>query len=144
LGSGQKNIKKYAPLYYDDYQIEIQNKEKFVFSITYRNPQEFVLDTDKLPASYQQVTSKSPASHQQVASNLDINWDVVAEILELCKEPKPRSEILTMGIIKDRNTLMKKYIKPLIDEKLLAMTVPDKPNSRLQKYYTTDKGKSLD
>jgi len=35
LGSGKKNIRKYAPLYYDKYKIEIQNNEKFIFSITY-------------------------------------------------------------------------------------------------------------
>ncbi len=38
---------------------------------------------------------------------------------------------------------MKNFIKPMVLEGLLAMTVPDKPNSRLQKYYTTEKGKSL-
>ena len=36
LGSGWKNIKKYAPLYYLDYKVEIQNQEKFVFTISYR------------------------------------------------------------------------------------------------------------
>ena len=40
LGSGRKNILKYAPLYYKDYKIEVQNDEKFVFSISYRNPNE--------------------------------------------------------------------------------------------------------
>jgi predicted HTH transcriptional regulator len=35
LGSGKKNIKKFAPLYYDKCEVEIQNHEKFVFSITY-------------------------------------------------------------------------------------------------------------
>ena len=37
LGSGRKNIRKYAPFYYDNYQINIENEEKFVFSITYRD-----------------------------------------------------------------------------------------------------------
>lgn len=37
LGSGRKNIKKYAPYYYDNYQTSIENAEKFVFTITYRN-----------------------------------------------------------------------------------------------------------
>ena len=36
LGSGRKNILKYAPLYYKDYKIEVLNDEKFVFSISYR------------------------------------------------------------------------------------------------------------
>lgn len=37
LGSGSRNIKKYAPLYYKDSKVEIDNTEKFVFSITYRD-----------------------------------------------------------------------------------------------------------
>ncbi|MDR1610082.1 MAG: putative DNA binding domain-containing protein [Candidatus Symbiothrix sp.] len=37
LGSGRKNIRKYAPYYYTDYQISIENAEKFVFTITYWN-----------------------------------------------------------------------------------------------------------
>ena len=35
LGSGTRKIKKYAPLYYKDYEIKIQDEEDFVFSITY-------------------------------------------------------------------------------------------------------------
>lgn len=35
LGSGTRKIKKYAPLYYKDYDIKIQDEEDFVFSITY-------------------------------------------------------------------------------------------------------------
>lgn len=35
LGSGTRKIKKYAPLYYKNYEIEIQDEEDFVFSITY-------------------------------------------------------------------------------------------------------------
>lgn len=35
LGSGCRNIKKFAPLYYDKSVIEITNKDHFIFSITY-------------------------------------------------------------------------------------------------------------
>lgn len=35
LGSGSRNIKKYAPFYYEKSVIEITNKENFIFSITY-------------------------------------------------------------------------------------------------------------
>jgi Predicted transcriptional regulator containing an HTH domain and an uncharacterized domain shared with the mammalian protein Schlafen len=143
LGSGKKNIKKYAPLYYEDYQIEIQDNEKFVFMMTYRNPQEFMLDADKRPTNDQQLTDKSPISHRQVTDKLGISWDVVKIVLSFCEEAKPNSEIIIEAGFKDRVTFMKKYIKPLIAEELLAMSVPDKPNSRLQKYYTTEKGKLL-
>lgn len=35
LGSGSRNIKKYAPFYYEKSVVEITNKENFIFSITY-------------------------------------------------------------------------------------------------------------
>lgn len=37
----------------------------------------------------------------------------------------------------------RKYIKPLLDEGFLEMTVPDKPNIRNQRYVTTQKGREL-
>lgn len=37
LGSGSRNIKKFAPLYYNNSVIEILNNERFVFSMTYRD-----------------------------------------------------------------------------------------------------------
>jgi DNA-binding HxlR family transcriptional regulator len=37
----------------------------------------------------------------------------------------------------------KRNIEPLITDGLVERTVPDKPNSKLQKYRLTDKGKAL-
>ena len=38
LGSGKRNIKIYAPLYYDGYEVSIKSGQQFEFSITYQNP----------------------------------------------------------------------------------------------------------
>lgn len=38
LGSGKRNIKIYAPLYYDGYEASIKSGQQFEFSITYQNP----------------------------------------------------------------------------------------------------------
>lgn len=93
---------------------------------------------------YRQVTDKSPTSQQQVANKLRIEWNILKSILSFCvKESRANSDIIVLVGFKDRATFMKNFIKPMVSEGLLAMTVPDKPNSRLQKYYTTEKGKSL-
>ena len=61
LGSGQKNIQKYAPLYFENSEIEIHSGEEFIFSITYRDPKEFEL-TENMPTSQNQVSTKSALS----------------------------------------------------------------------------------
>lgn len=40
----------------------------------------------------------------------------------------------------NRTKFRDQVIKPLLDEGLIAMTLPDKPTSRLQKYRLTPKG----
>ena len=40
LGSGTRNILKYAPLYYPDYRIGISNGQQFVFAITYADAED--------------------------------------------------------------------------------------------------------
>ena len=41
---------------------------------------------------------------------------------------------------RDRKRFREQFIKPLLDLGLLQMTIPDKPNSRFQKYRTTAAG----
>lgn len=42
--------------------------------------------------------------------------------------------------LSDRKSFRERYIKPALAEGLIEMTIPDKPNSRLQKYRLTEKG----
>jgi hypothetical protein len=41
----------------------------------------------------------------------------------------------------DRKSFRERYLKPALADGLIEMTIPDKPNSRLQKYCLTDKGR---
>jgi ATP-dependent DNA helicase RecG len=43
---------------------------------------------------------------------------------------------------KNRTKFREQFIKPLLDQRLLQMTIPDKPRSRLQRYRTTAAGES--
>ena len=41
---------------------------------------------------------------------------------------------------RDRTKFRKKYIYPLLEDEIIQMTIPDKPNSKSQKYRLTEKG----
>ena len=45
--------------------------------------------------------------------------------------------------LKDRVHVHKSYLQPALKSGYIEMTIPDKPNSRLQKYRLTDGGKRL-
>jgi len=44
--------------------------------------------------------------------------------------------------LQDRKSFGGRYLKPALAENLIEMTLPDKPNSRLQRYRLTDKGRA--
>ena len=56
LGSGTRNILRYAPLYYPGYKIEINSGQQFVFSITYQD--ENVTVEEKMSSSVDGKMSK--------------------------------------------------------------------------------------
>ena len=72
-----------------------------------------------------------------------INNNEIYDILNFCREPKTRREIFECIGLVYHSDAFKTHIKPLIDFGYLALTIPDKPNSRLQKYKLTEKGKGL-
>ncbi|MGI6117570.1 MAG: ATP-binding protein [Bilifractor sp.] len=58
------------------------------------------------------------------------------DLLAFCRTPRSRQEIAEHLNIKTVFYVMAKYVQPLIDAGKLGMTIPDKPKSRNQKYYT--------
>lgn len=57
------------------------------------------------------------------------------KILAFCSEAKSFLEIMQMLGYKERKTV-RKYLNPLLEQGRVAMTIPDKPNSKNQKYVT--------
>ena len=51
LGSGTRNILRYAPLYYPNYKIEINSGSQFLFSITYMDADENVRNNNEMSAT---------------------------------------------------------------------------------------------
>jgi len=64
----------------------------------------------------------------------------VRKMLSILKGEMTRKEIQQILGLKDEKHFRTAYQQPAIAAGLIEMTVPDKPNSRLQKYRITPKG----
>ena len=62
--------------------------------------------------------------------------EIEQEILNYCIAPRSRKELADKFGFEAPSYFIKKYISPLIDEGKLRMTIPDKPKSKFQKYYS--------
>lgn len=60
-------------------------------------------------------------------------------LLEYCREPRGRKEIAQFLKLKTASYAMERYIRPLLNEGKLEMTIPEKPRSTHQKYRTVQK-----
>lgn len=116
----------------------VQNEE---FKVTLWRKEDSLIQN--LEKTADQDGTKLGLSWEQVGTKLGLSWDQVRIILKICHTSKSIVEIMEVMGVTNRTKFRKKYIIPLIDEELLAMSFPNKPNSSLQKYYITEKGKLL-
>lgn len=54
-----------------------------------------------------------------------------------------RRELREALLLKGDDNFRRLYLLPALEAGLIEMTIPEKPNSRLQKYRLTDKGNVL-
>jgi ATP-dependent DNA helicase RecG len=65
----------------------------------------------------------------------------VAELLKVFSEDHSRKELMAAMKLRGRDNFEKSYLNPALQMELIERTIPDKPNSRLQKYRLTPKGR---
>ena len=80
------------------------------------------------------VTSSTPQVSPQVTPQ-------VGELLAAIRYEMGREALQSALGLSDRKSFRERYLKPALTDGLIEMTIPDKPNSRLQKYRLTDKGR---
>lgn len=89
------------------------------------------------------ASGTSARKHQvehQVKHQVNLS-PIQQEILKsLMHKPLSRKEIFTAINMSGDTRSFKRHIEPLLLANLVEMTVPDKPNSRIQKYRLTDRG----
>ena len=95
------------------------------------------------PKVGEQIGTKSALSRHQVGTKLGLSHEEVKHLLSFCSTKQSISNIQKEFKWSDRTKFRNKYINPLLQEQLLEMTIPDKPQSSKQKYKTTDKGLAL-
>jgi predicted HTH transcriptional regulator len=93
------------------------------------------ITTGQLPNNYRTTTGQLPDNYR--ISDKDL---IKLNILARCENKKSIKELMSLLGIKHRDTFIKNYIKPLLKENLITMTIPDTPNSPKQKYMTTQSG----
>ncbi len=107
----------------------------YAFEKHYARP---TLDIDKITAfeviveptlSLNLVTDEEKVTKSVTKLN-----DTLNEIIEFCSVPRSMTEIMEHFSLKHRYNVKHRYIDPLIKGGFLVMTIPEKPNSRSQKY----------
>jgi Fic family protein len=73
----------------------------------------------------------------------ELNEVAVSVLKALENRSLPRKEIFAAIGMSGDSRSFKRNIEPLISGGFIEMTVPDKPNSRLQRYRLTDRGESV-
>ena len=64
----------------------------------------------------------------------------VRELLGALQGEMGRKALQSALGLSDRKSFRERYLKPALNDGLIEMTIPEKPNSPLQKYYRTKKG----
>jgi len=132
LGSGVRNINKYLPLYANGAKPEFWEKDHGFTLI--------------LPLGAPTRSEDQARSESGVESGVELGVEsamALKVLSHLGKSPLAKSEIARcLGKTKPTRYLNDLMVK-LLQSGYVEYTIPDKPNSRLQKYRLTDKGRQM-
>ena len=141
LGSGMRNTYKYTKMYSG---CEPSFVEDSVFRITVPlsdvatqkvGPEASVTDFGNVS------TEASTEVSTEASTEVKLKPELLEKLLEYCTEPRSRKEMQEFCGIRTEKYFREQIIKPMLEAKLIAKTVPDKPTSAKQKYVSIKKSK---
>lgn len=116
--------------------IEVYGKETYEFrensivvSIPFTRVQKEKTTYDGIEMTY----DNAEMTHDKIKKTYDKQQGEENKILEFCTTPRTILEIMEELGLKERKSA-RRHIKPLVEQGRLAMTLPDKPKSKNQKY----------
>lgn len=75
-------------------------------------------------------------SGTEVSTEVKLKPSMLEQLLAFCETPRSRQEMQEFCGIKTEKYFREHVIQPMLEEGMLARTIPDKPKSSKQKYYT--------
>ena len=113
------NVEKWLPLYNAKGRVEFLEDETFITRVW-------------LPPEEATTPQATPQAAPQAAEQAERE----AKLLEFCSIPRSREEMQTFVRLADREHFRRTILQPLLEQGLLAPTIPDKPNSPKQRNVT--------
>ncbi|NCB02785.1 MAG: hypothetical protein EOM67_11555 [Spirochaetia bacterium] len=83
------------------------------------------------------TTQNNMQDTQQDTQQENQQVSIQEKILRFCSIPRGRKEITEHCGYKDMRHFSAQFLKPLLESGKLQMTIPNKPNSKNQKYIAT-------
>ena len=117
LGSGVRNIYKYNMIY------------------SGADPEFIEGDVFKTIIPLTVQGTNQDTNQDTIQDTIQDNEDIKG-LLEFCRTPRTREEMQDFMGLNNRGHFRKKILNPLIKGGLLKMTLPNKPTSKNQKYYS--------
>ena len=77
----------------------------------------------------------------EASTEVKLKPELLEKLLEYCTEPRSRKEMQEFCGIRTEKYFREQIIKPMLEAKLIAKTIPDKPTSAKQKYVSIKKSK---
>ncbi len=120
LGSGVRNIYKYNKIY--------------------SGAEPTFIEGDVFKTIIPLVTKASDQVTDQASDQVTDQADeAINRLLEFCKTPRSRKEMQDFMELSHKHYFRQKILNPLIKGGLIKLTIPDKPTSPNQKYYSNKK-----
>ena len=132
-GSGYKRIKDACEA--GDYPLPKWEEFGSALRVTFYSHPE-ITEISQLGAKL--GTQLAPSWHP-VAEQLGLDQEMI-QLLVFCNEPRSFQTMQSQMDWRDRTKFRRRFITPLLEKRLIARTIPEKPSSSKQKYLITKQG----
>jgi ATP-dependent DNA helicase RecG len=116
---------------------KIREETALLYGYTDEHAPQFISTPSTFHVVLKNMNFNLLGSNEQVSEQVNTQDEQdkrTGQILEFCSEPRTRDEMQKFTGIAHREYFRAKILKPLLESGKLKMTIPDKPNSRNQKY----------